>query len=411
MRARWLVLALALAACEEGLFIEVHRPADVTADRVQLLIADRPCELDGERCTTMQPEGVRTLEGEVYFRDAVYESIAELDDDGVAVFQLGRTDLTLPLVIAVGLVDGQPTSVAVMKQTIDLSRHAAVYRVELEPAVPLGSTQPGTRAVVEGARDARTLECLGVDGPEGPLFVVPADDPDCDGVAPPECDPLAYLGASITDHHCTTKNGDLGGACTAGHEVCREDPSSNAPACTTERYCVPDALCGNGCGRDEACHAATLATLERPRLHCKLPGQDVDQLGRIRPCNDAPPVVLALPIDCVRPPRFVDLGPPAPAAVFDAGESQLQLDDVTFRVDEFSANPGCTIELEWNGELTTGSNRLAFPLAIDLAFTINGEGRRVLFPATFEITQSCDATVVGCQFEDVNDAVIACTLP
>lgn len=417
MRACWL---LVLGACGEGIFIEVHRPPGVEADQVALLIAKDPCALydrDDPGCDGVQPEGLIRKYGskdDLFFRDALDVFAGEFDDTNLVVFQLDPGDKTLPVVIAVGTIGGQVTSVAVMEDIIDLRRNPIRYRADLEPVEVLGNVdpEPGHTAAIAWPRTAPNLECFGVVTAKGrPLFLLNADDPDCDQVPQPECDPLAFRAVTPTAEHCVTRDPKLMNACVAGSIPCVEDPNNiNVGRCLGSPTCMPDAVCTDPCGFDDkACHLTKITGAQTPRITCRFRGEPAG--ATMQPCSTIP----ELPLDqllgvgsCQRAPRFIGL----PAAATDPFAIGLDTHDVggaEFRVEKFVEEP-CEISLGWNG--TVPNARLTDVLALEVFVrSPTGAPRRMILPATFEIDPVCDPSEAACSLDGAgtSDLVFACT--
>jgi hypothetical protein len=408
MRASWL---LVLGACGEGIFIEVRRPPDVAADRVELLVADELCSLGGDPCEGIQPQAFPMKVGDaehIFFRDALDPFVGVYGDTDTVVFQLSPGAVTLPLVVAVGSVGSEITSVAVMKDIIDLTLNPVRYEAVLAAADPLTETgaRPGSYAAVAWPDDRNTLDCFGVEGPEGLFFIVPDEDHDCDRVER-ECDPLWYLGVGPGSERCVTRNQNLGNACVAGGLACSEDPAVPEDGrCIPEPYCVPDELCDPACDRtDTSCLAGQLATAGIPRLKCTFRGEQADanlvQCANTRPVPLAPVVNV---VSCPEPPRFVGLDDQVPTP-FDVATESLDIGAASFHVSKHIADP-CQTEVEFLGTAPLGFQT---NLALEIVVGVGPEKRAMLVPATFEIQPDCKAPV-GCVLEPASelDGVFNC---
>lgn len=415
MRALLLAaIAILGSACggSDGVFIEVQRPPGMPGDRVQLLIADRGCQLDGVPCESMQPQDFNSpLEADVFFRDALDEYTAAFEGD-TATFQLEAKDKRLPLVLAIA---SRPTDrgreitgIAIMRGTIDLARDPVRYEVLLE-------SPEGSRAVVTWPHDAPALRCVGVRDADGTnLFVVPDDDPDCDdeilamrGIT--ECAPLAFLGFALDgDAQCLTDDA-LTGACVLGAApTC--DESGSQTSCVGGPICMPDSVCATCDPMDLSCAAAELG--ESPtRVVCTLPAAvDTNNNNLLVPCETAMPVLVEPfeTFDCKAPPHFAD--PANPADPFSSGRSDLPLGaSATLQVTRFE--PTCKVELDWQGSLAA-PGPLSFDTIVhaEVLQPSTQARRELLVPVTFKIEVGCGVVPPRCTIDAVavSDSVFSC---
>ncbi|MBS1119589.1 MAG: hypothetical protein H6Q90_1817 [Deltaproteobacteria bacterium] len=306
MRGTLLWLAIAVhAGCDDGIYIEVQAPPGIHLDRVELIVGDRPCKLDGARCDGVQPPGFTEHlggVGDVYFRDDEDGSYSAQVTDGSAYFQLQAGEGQLQI-IALGTTGETVTAAAVLAE-IDLSRHPVRYVTPLEPAADLEATRPGdvAEAGVQVWRRTDQIGCVGVDDyhtSRGPVFIVPESDPDCDEIAfQPECDPLGHLVAGFAadpgNPTCvapfpTVSDNQLQ-ACMFGGPACSENPAGQT-ACGPTNICVPSAVCTQcSLNFNQQCAAAALRGPETTHLSCKF-GVELDpNTMDYLPCANLPSV-------------------------------------------------------------------------------------------------------------------------
>lgn len=420
MRGRWIVaIAIGAAACGDGVFIEVHRPAGMDVDRVELVIADRACQLDdGSPCDGLQGEDLPHLGGvgDVFFRDSRVPFAVELGDGDTAVFEIAPEDRpALPFVVALGTrATGQRpelVGLAVMEGTIDPARGTVRYQVELEPVARLDDpSRDGARALAWPVA-APDVQCLAFTDRRGkPKFIVPDDDLDCDAVAAPECAPLAFRAVETSGEHCVQPSAAIDGApCVLGHVVTCDEQQAPARACLETATCVPGATCDpqrSGCELDdEQCQGDFYAQTPSPRLRCSLRGQLADN-GTLVPCEPSLPTD---PLDGLAtkcdPPRFVDLA--TAGTPYDGGADKLAFDDVRIEAQQLGT---CAIAFDWTGVAPAeGFERHAL-LEFGLVGEQSGESRMVLVPVTFDVAPSC-AEAGRCTFEaeTANDSIFTCT--
>jgi hypothetical protein len=287
------IAALAVTGCfsDRGVALEVN-VGDTGATLVELYLGTEPCDprtnTAGITCGSIAPPpaGTLALAGDVWFRDGLEPEVAQVQGHK-ATFQLrADTATTLPIVVAVGLASGQGT-IAVGAATLhDLAIPVHSARVIATTLAPTALAVSG--AVARGAEDRVVVwrkasppsSCVMVEHGGDPVtrdFVVPAEDPDCDDAAAPECNPAAYLGnhlaGGVRDRpECFSSSG--GPACMLGGFGCQDNVAGNDNNCVAlaSRICVPDAFCG--CATfDEACTRSKLGPPGNPvaRIDCQVP--------------------------------------------------------------------------------------------------------------------------------------------
>lgn len=315
MRGAAIVIVLgAWLGCEEGVVIEVRPPKDVPTSHVELFIGDRSC--DG--CDGLLPPGGDRHIGEVYLRTKqVGEPFIRPVIDGSAVFRFPLSDDRMEVVLAIGTADiasnnRGATGGAIMRR-VDLSStfHYVVDLAAADREALVGTWDPTSEPKCAGVKYANKTE---------PVFVVPADDPDCDAVPDDlECDDYGYKvtngSADPTAPTCVAKAENS--ACTLGGMGCDEKSTTNRD-CVASNYCVPDTFCST-CGTSFS-PQCLIETQTAPLLTCKLK-YALEQAGPV-PCAGTSVLTVdtsaVFTRDCVAPPMFRPalLGPVAPAITF-----------------------------------------------------------------------------------------------
>ena len=302
------VSALALAGCfsDRGVALEVD-VGDTGAAVVELYLGAEHCDprtnTAGITCASIAPppDGKLALAGEVWFRDGLAPETAQVKGHK-ATFQLrADTPTTLPIVVAIGLADGQGTAAVGAVTLHDLSIPVNSARVVATTLAAATTAQPGTTTRTEQDRvlvwrkTTPASSCVMIEHggtlPVARDFVVPAEDPDCDDVvdsaAMPECNPAAYLGTSMVAGargrpECFTSSG--GPACVLGAFGCKDNVPGTDSSCAPlgSRICVPDAFCS--CAAfDEACTRGQLGPASTAaRIECQVP--TVLSVGAISLC-------------------------------------------------------------------------------------------------------------------------------
>jgi hypothetical protein len=419
-----------LVGCAEGVFVEVHTDRiPERVDRVELLLTDRRCFLDGQECPYIQGPDFPSAMGEpgdIYVR-GLGRSTNQLAD-GVAVFELPTGDGLLPLGFALARdVQGQIIGAAVMEQQLDLAGGPVIYRVALDPIEPLIARQdPGRAGVAEWKTGLD--ECIGIlpvtpDRGGKPLFIVAKDNPDCDAATPEtgtECDPFWYDGfaADFDAAHCVMPSEVIaGGPCLLGHvPTCVENIASpNTPSCietardpSAEATCLPFALCSSCEQQDEPCQEQLLAQLTTPRVDCQVPGQIDLESGIAGHCSSNE--FELLPDSFTETTRCMDANfITTPAVTFHSEIGRVYVDGVTkFEITSVEAD-SCVIRMKWEGSLSAAN--LARTI-LEVTVETGTATRKLWVPIKFSPTQLCPADVPTCEYVDeVNapDPILRCT--
>jgi hypothetical protein len=304
-----LAIGLAQAACfsDRGLAIEID-VGDTGATSVELYLggtacepADNPASIDC-RSIAPPPSGAAPLTGRIAFRDTTARTTAPVDGR-TATFRLlpdGATDAPLPIAIAVGTkgdaTDAAPVGTATLRDLVIPVHSARIARAGLVRAEPV-VTDPGDPSGLTGDRvlvwshppplpDQAPPICLVVehwkDGTASRDFVVPSDDPDCDGKMH-ECNPSAYLGSEPGGKspiaNCFAHRTD--NVCVLGSLGCSDLGGAMPGSCAAQdtEICLPSQLCGCPIASPDEpypyqeCVRSRIAvsTSTVPRIECDVP--------------------------------------------------------------------------------------------------------------------------------------------
>jgi hypothetical protein len=286
-----LAVALGATGCfsDRGVAVEID-VGETGATEVELYLGTASCDSKDNvpfACSGIGPKSsTAPLKGAVWFRDALLPETAEVKGH-TATFQLrADTPSTVPIVIAVGrLANGMGVGTATLTN-LDVPAHGA--RIIAATLVPARQAIPGE---IDTTTEDRVLvwnkltppsSCVMVEhwasGKADRTFVVPLEDPDCDDVPAPECDPLVYHGAHIAgsgtpDCFAGTTAGTQG--CVLGSHGCSDLDPQNKMACAPQRdrVCVPDLFCdAASCGQyNTSCLKNLVITDSIPHVDCDIP--------------------------------------------------------------------------------------------------------------------------------------------
>ena len=414
------IAALAVTGCfsDRGVALEVD-VGDTGAATVELYLGTQACDprtnTAGITCASIAPppDGKLALAGDVWFRDGLTPEVAQVKG-GKATFQLrADTPTTLPIVVVVGLASSQGT-IAVGAATLrDLA-------VPVNSARVVATTLASTAGAVARNAEDRVLvwrkasppsSCVMIEhGGTAPVtrdFVVPAEDPDCDDAAAPECNPAAYLGSNLVGGvrdrpECFSSSG--GPACVLGAFGCQDNVAGNDNKCVplASRICVPDAFCSCTMS-DEPCIRSKLGPPPNPvaRLDCQVP--TMLAVGSVGLCPGQVQATVDLgaffPGECPDP----QIGTLSTTG-FDGHQS---FDGATMKLS--SASKPCKFTITW----TDGTRpRLAAMEDFGILRFASDPGATVLLPVVFHFlppTDNCITTDFTCGYAgDPTDALWSC---
>lgn len=393
---------LVIAGCagcfsDRGLAVEID-VGTTGATSVELYVGKDECRAGALiDCETIAPppDGAVALDGGIWFYDHLSPYAAEVKGR-TATFRL-RADATTSSVIlvAVGLVDGdnrmRPVAAATLRDVeipADGARIATAKLVPTTPVVPGETARDGERVLVWPGTPPSS--CVVVEHASGGVitrdFVVPFDDPDCDG-AEPECNHAAFLSdnppeASPPD--CVSSSGSQ--ACVLGSRGCVDGEGPGTGECVpqSDSVCVPGSFCecterdlDGGCVRD-----LIVLQDDLPRVVCNVPANEVTT-GQVttglEPCADLASAQLELSARigaaACGPPSIGSLQLRGVGTSYDFGGAIIGV-----------ANPSqaCTLQVAWkSGTRTVLAPRDHGYIKVPVA------GRALLLPLILAFTPGC----------------------
>jgi len=230
-----------------------------------------------------------------------------------AVFSFGRASGVdeLPVVIAVGYTNGQPTSSAAVFHARVGSTGVFQYRMGLN-----GAADPRDRALRGRVNQLEVWgpdECIHVDnrrqdiqdtGHRVAYIVGSTEDRDCDGLLeddPKECFPDVHLGEGLSTTPTCLNQSAITNHCTVGVPRCR-DTVGEDQSCNPSRFCLPQQVCGQcetsqswACAQDFQLHA--MNTVGAYGLDCLFPTRPAATAGMgVELCETAVEVEITPPV-------------------------------------------------------------------------------------------------------------------
>lgn len=273
MRIALLVVASLLAACREGVELEVL--ADSTTTRVEVFVASRAAAPDSALAalTALGPANpdpdARLIAGRIHPRDLApdgsiepaFEAIVDSNHRARLALWADGAQTSVHAMIAVGFdADDTITGAAVLND-VDVADAPLRLIMELAPVAHAVLDGQPSAAQVWGREETGGAGCVGLTTAEGVTqFIVTEADPDCDGfvldatTAPTgevECNAVDYQGRGDTT---TAMLAAEGGTCRPVVTGCVDgDGATTKPGA----LCLPDALCDLTCARTglDACEA------------------------------------------------------------------------------------------------------------------------------------------------------------
>jgi len=404
------VVCLAACGSSGGLQFEVDATADPTATQVAVYVGKGGGHLASIAAAGRVPS--RAHAGTFWplaFDDVeVYELTASRR---TATFSFAPGDGADRLtVVAVGLTDDVPTSVATKTLAAVRSDVVEVWQLPLE-AVTAGLDPPTGRGVERWGELPTELTCVRAvdrqaqDPALTNVFIGTGGDEDCDGhprlvkdgeLNPAECDDAWHRATTVPsmstlscmdDKQITTPMNEQVDVCMIGAPRCTDGKPDERRECShAVPFCAQSGLCSS-------CDNGTPA--ERFACVLDLDPRQVPQLLRFARCEievnmaTMPPVVCepAVSIDlptawfggvtsCAAPPLY---HPPDPMAGWG---STAEIGGISL---ELASNVGGVCKLQITASVATGRtiDRAAFPAHGLVALQIDG-GRGVIAPVVFE---------------------------
>jgi hypothetical protein len=254
---RWVLVAALVGCSQRSMAIEVHTTVP-GVDHVELVIVRDQCSDDA--CTGVAPpSSIAKPTGTIYYQVAGERFVADVRGDIAGFLLEPGTDDYVPRVAAIGFggfgANEKPLGIGIIDTDFHIKDHLGeVFQLELSPhaiqqaegAVPF-DVGPDDLVVVWRAPNApeTAQSCLAIQPRSGAAtFVVPEDDPDCDGIiGRAECDPFWYQyvkPTTGTEQACFAQHA-TSDPCIVGRETTCVDGQEDQ--CTPGTFCVPSATC------------------------------------------------------------------------------------------------------------------------------------------------------------------------
>jgi hypothetical protein len=360
-----LATALATGCFDRGLAIEVD-VGDTSASKVELYLGKTRCDPTDNTadidCTSIAPpDGTVALRGTIWFRDSPLPYTADVKGH-TATFQLqADTATTLPIVVAVGLgvtpLGLRPVGTATLLDLAIPVGSARIVTTSLTAAGAVLPKQTDTKdltadRVMVWAKSTPPSSCVVLEhwdhGQVVRDFVVPDDDPDCDDLAPPECNPAAYRGSSAIGGAATRPDcvAPLEKRCVLGAFGCTDVPAATTDTCIAQprHTCLPEQLCqctalAGECIQNVIDSDPTGSMI--PHLEC-----DVPTTAALGACsgrdNDIVDLSQKFPAGCGRQPLLSSLQLTGVSTSHKFGNAEFELS---------GASEACMFKISWKSGL------------------------------------------------------------
>jgi hypothetical protein len=413
---RRICFLLCLAACDDAVVLEVHTAPGAPAEEVQLFIGLGSC---GD-CPGIQPPMIpEILPGDVYYREDSYRPARRRTakvEGGVARFRIEASEVGDTFTLAIA-VDSNNRSAAVIR-SLPLDE-AGKYRVDLRETT--GGLGPKVAANGEfvgiWTQPGGTFPCMGFEHwsngrLDERLFIVPADDLDCDARMNMECAPYGYDATGLPTFEeatCTTKEQIADGSiCWLGGPAC-DETTDQEHECYPTDYCVPsaycdpltNAACGSIGGAVDACLFGD--AVPAARLKCNIAYQPSSDGTHGEQCGstvfEADLLQSATAVACVSPPdpsRLLYERPAAGDAREFSHSVQFSTKDASGKVYPldfklYFTGAGCKFKVEANGDKALGA---AVPIEKKVYAQIwtaknGGRTRKLLVPVDLLFENDC----------------------
>ncbi|MBA3503182.1 MAG: hypothetical protein M4D80_35280 [Myxococcota bacterium] len=424
MRASWLFVCLGLAACDDAVVLEVHTAPGVDADEVQLFIGLGECD----DCPGIQPPNIpEILPGKVFYREDSFGATrlrTAKVKDGVARFRIEASEVGDAFTLAVA-VDNTNRSAAVI-QSLPLNE-AGKYRVDLREANTSANGLGPKSSLVSGnfvdiwTQPGGTFPCMGFEHwSEGRLgdrlFIVPANDLDCDARLNMECAPYGYEATGLPTFEeatCTKTQSTVstGQVCWLGGPACNEK-SGEQHACFPTDYCLPSSYC-DGLVNPACATASGSVDVEAclfgdappsARLKCTIAFEAAEDNTHATICNNDPTFEFDLfpfapansPLACVPPSDsnkllYEEMGDPrafTDKVVLTTKDATGKLFPMDFKLRYIYS--GCKFKAELYGDKALGSVSAEKTVFAQFWTARNGgRTRKLLVPVELNFVEDC----------------------
>ena len=399
-----------------GLQFEVDATADPTATQVAVYVGKGGGQLASIAAELQKPSTLH---------DGRFWPLAF---DSVEILELSATDRTTTIsfvsggdidkltVVAVGLTNDQPTSVATKTLASVRADVVEVWDLVLQPATDQVGTTTGKAVATWGAEPGETtcVQAVDRDAPIENVFIGVPGDMDCDGNKdgkPEECDDLWHDASTtpsldrlscLEPHQVPDLVGGSSSACMFGAPLCVDGKPEVRNDCSHVRpYCAPQGLC-DLCASDQPAD----------RFACALeldPLQNAQQVGFVR-CEIDVNMTMT-------PPRVCDqrLIAAAPPGWFPAGPSSCAMRQPLFHASapgtswsstvafggislQFRTDPGsavCGVEIQPTQVPGVSFDRAAYPQHGLIALQLDsGMGAVAPILLDYRAVSQCDAGVL-----------------
>ncbi|HLL22630.1 MAG TPA: hypothetical protein VK427_10880 [Kofleriaceae bacterium] len=434
MRALWFLCAL--AACDDGVVIEVRPAPGVATDTVQLVVGLATCD----RCPGIQPPLARTiLAGNVRYReDANGQTVVRTAkvEGGVARFKIEASERGDRIPFAVAVDANQQSAAMLVDIPLDT---AGRYQVDLIPAGTTLGPKPATATgnfVQIWQQPGGKASCMGFERWDGGMlvrrtFVVPESDLDCDNRVRDECAPYGFEAIGIPtfeETSCVLPEPQPGGfpLCKLGGPACDDITDTEHP-CSPGEYCMPSRYCdvtSPTCANAMGAAGRDLCLFDTPppqqaSLSCTLGYKPASGGTHADACGDTIAFEIATPIPTPTPVSCV--GPSGPLLVRRPSGDDLAFENrVTFTsIDvegeqhtttlEMRHATGCTYKVDYDGEIALGLfGPTLEPVFAQLWLARAGAVHKLLVPVTIRFVENCEQPTSCTLVLDPNDSLARC---
>jgi hypothetical protein len=278
MRGLAPAIAVALAACSNGVGVALEVTSEVEIDRVEVFVATEQCHDDACEDGVGWHGDLERPAGPVYYMiddEAVIATTQVEGDRFVLNLRASPSTASSPLIAVVGFRNDDAVAYQLLRDARIPVDHGERWSVVLEAASiakPDATLQPPPSSPprrVHAWKRERSPErdelsrCLVVqkwladDQRWASAFIVPASDPDCDGLEPECRDHHANFNVNGEELACVTSGPakQFGDVCVLVGTRCADGTNSGGCAYveggTGPLHCLPSGACARCAGRDD----------------------------------------------------------------------------------------------------------------------------------------------------------------